>query len=34
MHEVGRLRSRHAVSDRRRVILKPPPPPEQLTLLN
>lgn len=34
MHEVARLRSRHGVSDRRRVILKPPPEPEQLTLLN
>ena len=34
MHEVARLRSRHGVSDRRRVILKPPPEPEQLMLLN
>src|SRR5213592_4803544 len=34
MHEVAWLRSRHGVSDRRRVILKPPPEPEQLTLLN
>ena len=34
MQEVARLRSRHGVSDRRRVILKPPPAPEQLTLLN
>jgi DNA repair photolyase len=34
MHEVARLRSRHGVSDRRRVILKPPPEPEQLPLLN
>jgi DNA repair photolyase len=34
MHEVGRLRARLGVSDRRRIILKPPPPPEQLSLLN
>jgi DNA repair photolyase len=34
LHEVARLRSRHGVSDRRRVILKPPPEPEQLRLLN
>src|SRR5215472_6766161 len=34
MHEVARLRRRHAVTDRRLVILKPPPPPEQLSLLN
>lgn len=34
MQEVKRLRSQHAVSDRRRVILKPPPQPEQLSLLN
>jgi DNA repair photolyase len=34
MKAVARLRSTHAVSDRRRVILKPPPAPEQLSLLN
>jgi len=34
MREVGRLRSSHGISDRRRVILKPPPEPEQLRLLN
>ena len=34
MREVKKLRSVHAVADRRRVILKPPPPPEQLSLLN
>jgi DNA repair photolyase len=34
LREVARLRSRHGVSDRRRVILKPPPEPKQLTLLN
>src|SRR5439155_15326215 len=34
MQTVSKLRSRHGVSDRRRVILKPPPEPEQLTLLN
>ena len=34
LHEVARLRSRHGVSDRRRVVLKPPPEPEQLRLLN
>jgi DNA repair photolyase len=34
MKEVGRLRAKHQVADRRRVILKPPPPPEQLSLLN
>ena len=34
MREVGRLRSSHGISDRRRVILKPPPEPEQLSLLN
>jgi len=34
LKEVGRLRAKHQVADRRRVILKPPPPPEQLSLLN
>jgi DNA repair photolyase len=34
LHEVARLRSRHRVSDTRRVVLKPPPEPEQLSLLN
>ena len=34
MHEIGRLRGQHGVSDRRRVVLKPPPEPEQLSLLN
>ena len=34
MQTVSKLRSRHGVSDRRRVILKPPPEPEQLRLLN
>src|SRR5690348_17350189 len=32
LKEVGRLRAKHQVADRRRVILKPPPPPEQLSL--
>lgn len=34
MQDVARLRSRHGVSDRRRVVLKRPPEPEQLTLLH
>ena len=34
LQTVASLRSRHGVSDRRRVILRPPPEPEQLTLLN
>jgi DNA repair photolyase len=34
MQHVARLRSRHGVSDHRRVVLKPPPEPVQLSLLN
>ena len=34
LHEVARLRGRHAVSDRRTVVLQPPAAPEQLSFLN